>query len=122
MLLRQSWRTPEKICFLICTDGRFGLGNAPRGTTPDALAEIRREEARRSASLLGVRDLRFLNLSDGALYDPSELVRAAAAVIGDFKPEVIFAPDPDVSSECHEDHRRVGPWPGSLPVLLLFPS
>ena len=98
----------KDVCFLICTDGRYGLGNAPAGTTPEELAAIRREEALRSASLLGVKDVRFLCLSDGARYEQRELVSAIASVIGTFRPDVIFAPDPDVVSECHEDHRRVG--------------
>jgi LmbE family N-acetylglucosaminyl deacetylase len=28
--------------------------------------------------------------------------------VGDFQPDVILAPDPDVTSECHADHRNVG--------------
>ena len=34
----------KKVTFLICTDGRFGLENAPAGTTPDELAEMRQAE------------------------------------------------------------------------------
>ena len=98
----------KEICFLVCTDGRFGLTNAPAGTTPEALISIRQEEARRSARMLGVTDLRFLGFSDGGFYDERELVRAIAKVIGDFQPDVIFAPDPDVTSECHRDHLLVG--------------
>ena len=98
----------KEICFLVCTDGRFGLPNAPAGTTPEALISIRQEEARRSARMLGVTDLRFLGFSDGGFYDERELVRAIAKVIGDFQPDVIFAPDPDVTSECHRDHLLVG--------------
>ena len=33
----------KKVCFLICTDGRYGEGNVPQ--TGDALAQLRREEA-----------------------------------------------------------------------------
>ena len=98
----------KEICFLICTDGRYGLPNAPAGTRPEDLIAIRQEEARRSAKLLGVHDLRFLGFSDGGFYDERELVYAIARVIGDFQPEVIFAPDPDVTSECHRDHLLVG--------------
>ncbi|MBR5094423.1 MAG: PIG-L family deacetylase [Oscillospiraceae bacterium] len=98
----------KQVCFLICTDGRYGLGNAPAGTTPEGLVEIRREEAHRSATLLGVQDLRFLDFSDGGLYAEDALFRAVARVVGNFKPDLIFAPDPDVTSECHVDHRRVG--------------
>ena len=59
----------KTVCFLVCLDGRFGLENAPAGTGPDELALLRTEEARHSARVLGVDDLRFLGLSDGGLYD-----------------------------------------------------
>jgi LmbE family N-acetylglucosaminyl deacetylase len=98
----------KEVCFLICTDGRYGLGNAPKGTTPEELVEIRREEARRSAALLGVKNVSFLDFCDGGLYDPKDQLRAAARIAGAFQPDVILAPDPDVSSECHIDHRNVG--------------
>ena len=98
----------RQVTFLICTDGRFGLGNAPEGTTPDELKEIRKAEAIASAKVLGVTDVRFLDLSDGGLYEFEDLWRGIARVIGESQPQLIFAPDPDVNSECHADHRNVG--------------
>ena len=98
----------KRVSFLICTDGRFGLEHAPEGTSPEAMAAVRKEEARASAGRLGVEDVRFLDLCDGGFYDPEELLKGVAHVIGETGPQLIFAPDPDVSSECHVDHRRVG--------------
>ena len=98
----------KQVCFLICTDGRYGLENAPAGTTPEELIVLRKAEALASANALGVTDVRFLDFCDGGFYDFEDLVRAAAKVVGDFRPQVILAPDPDVSSECHVDHRRAG--------------
>ena len=96
----------KNVCFLICTDGRFGDGNtSARGSE---LTEIRKKEAIRSAAMLGVGDVRFLNLSDGGFYTIEALRSGIAAVIGDFQPEVLFAPDPCVRSECHPDHLNVG--------------
>ena len=40
-----------------------------------------------------------------------------AAVIGDFQPDCIFAPDPFVSSECHVDHLRCGRAAGQLAYM-----
>ncbi len=98
--------TGKEICFLVCLDGRFGEGNTSlRG---QALIHMRREEARRSAEMLGVKDVRFLDLCDGGFYSQDELVEKIAGVVGDFRPEVIFAPDPCVTSECHKDHLSVG--------------
>lgn len=98
----------KAVSFLICLDGRFGLENAPVGTTSEKLAEIRREECLAGAAVLGVSDMHFLGLSDGGLYDKKELLRGMARVIGEVKPEIIFAPDPFVASECHADHLNVG--------------
>ena len=78
----------KQVTFLICTDGRYGLTHAPAGTTPEALVAIRQKEARASAAVLGVKDV--------------------AEVIGETQPQVLFAPDPCVDSECHTDHLRTG--------------
>ena len=96
----------KKVTFLICTDGRFGDGCT--GLRGDALAAAREEEARRSAALLGVEDVRFLRLSDGGFYRQEELFAGIARVIGETQPEVLLAPDPCVRSECHIDHLNVG--------------
>lgn len=96
----------KQVTFLICTDGRYGDENTTlRGLE---LASVRKEEARRSAGLLGVTDVRFLGLSDGGFYSREELLSGIAGVIGEVQPEVIFAPDPCVASECHVDHLNVG--------------
>lgn len=97
----------KDICFLICADGRFGSGYVPE-LSPVELAAVRKEEAIRSALALSVKDVRFLELSDGGFYAMDDLLRAMAQVIGDFQPQVIFAPDPCVTSECHIDHLNVG--------------
>ena len=54
----------KEVCFLICTDGRYGTDNC-RDYTEDALAKVRQEEAVSSAAALGVTDVRFGLLSDG---------------------------------------------------------
>lgn len=98
----------KQVTFLICTDGRYGLTHAPEGTTPEQLISIRQEEARASAAVLGVTDVRFLPLSDGGFYTDEALCRGIAGVIGEVQPQVLFAPDPCVNSECHIDHLRTG--------------
>lgn len=94
----------KRVTFLICMDGRYG-GSA---ASEEELIEIRRAEAQKSAEMLGVSDVRFLNLCDGGFYSEEELLSAMAKVIGDDNPDVIFAPDPDTRSECHPDHLNVG--------------
>ncbi len=98
----------KQVSFVICTDGRYGLENAPAGTTSQELIEIRRQEAIASAAVLGVSDVTFLDFSDGGFYDPEDLFAALAKTAGEKKPDIIFAPDPSVTSECHTDHLNAG--------------
>lgn len=98
----------KQVRLLICTDGRFGDGNMPKGTLVDKVAEIREREATASAEYLGIEDVHFLRFSDGGFYDNKELLEAVAREVGEFNPDVIFAPDPCVTSECHADHLNVG--------------
>ena len=96
----------KQVSFLICTDGRFGDENT--SLHGEELVQARREESIRSAAMLGVTDVRFLELSDGGFYTREELLTGIARVIGQVQPEVVFAPDPCVDSECHMDHLNVG--------------
>ena len=110
----------KQVTFLICTDGRYGLDFAPEGTTPEALSSIRQKEAIASAKRLGGTDVRFLPFEDGGFYEEDALLRAVAAVIGDTQPQVLFAPDPCVKSECHVDHLRTGNCARRLAVAAPF--
>jgi LmbE family N-acetylglucosaminyl deacetylase len=112
----------KQVTFLVCTDGRFGLEHAPQGTTPEELVGLRKAEAIASAQALGVTDVRFLDFSDGGFYDFETLVKAMAQIVGDVQPELIFAPDPDVTSECHIDHRNAGEAAKRLAFFAPFPE
>ena len=96
----------KRVTFLICTDGCYGTENT--ALSGKELVAARRQEALASAALLGVTDVRFLSLSDGGAYAQQELLRGIARTIADVQPEVLFAPDPCVRSECHTDHLNVG--------------
>lgn len=98
----------KEVCFLICTDGRYGSGNAPAGMTEEQLILRRKNEACRSAARLGIKQIHFLNLCDGGFYSRKDLLYGIAKTVSDFAPDVIFAPDPCVTSECHADHLNVG--------------
>lgn len=110
----------KTVCFLVCIDGRYGDGGTVlRG---DELVALRRKESIRSAGMLGVEDVRFLDFCDGGFYDPDELTIAMAKVIGEFKPDVIFAPDAGVRSECHIDHLNVGKAAQRLAYFCRYPN
>ena len=112
----------KKICFLICTDGRYGTMNMKEPVTEEELIAIRKDEAIRSAAALGVTDVRFLGLSDGGFYDNDDLIKQIAGVISSFQPDVIFAPDPTPTSECHVDHLNVGKAVRTLAVNAANPG
>ena len=112
----------KKICFLICTDGRYGTMNMKEPVTEEELIAIRKDEAIRSAAALGVTDVRFLGFSDGGFYDREELIKQIAGVISSFQPDVIFAPDPAPASECHVDHLNVGKAVRTLAVNAANPG
>ena len=98
----------KQVTFLICTDGRYGLTNAPEGMTPEELIPLRQKESLEAAAVLGVKDVQFLPFEDGGFYDKEALTLAMARVVGEVQPQVLFAPDPCVDSECHVDHLRTG--------------
>jgi len=112
----------KEVLFLICTDGRYGDINAPTNISREELIEIRRSESINSAAELGVDKVIFLNFCDGGFYDEKELLCAMAKVVGDFKPDIIFAPDPWVSSECHADHLKVGTVAAKLVCFAPYPG
>ena len=97
----------KRVTFLICTDGRYGTDNIS-GIEPDELAARRKQESILSAKTLGVSDVRFLDLSDGGFYDIRDMEEGIAKTVADVRPDMIFAPDPDVTSECHADHLNTG--------------
>ncbi|MBO7703576.1 MAG: PIG-L family deacetylase [Solobacterium sp.] len=101
-------RMGKEVTFLICMDGRYGLEHAPKGTTPEELTAIRKEETLAGAKVLGVSDVRFLDLCDGGFYDTDELYQGILRVIGEVQPEILFAPDPSPLNECHIDHLNAG--------------
>ncbi|MBR6406023.1 MAG: PIG-L family deacetylase [Lachnospiraceae bacterium] len=112
----------KEICFLICMDGRFGDGNVPEEQKGGVLVEIRKQESRKSAEMLGVKDLRFLNLCDGGRYELSEMLEGIAKTVADFQPDLIFAPDPFVASESHKDHLQTGACSREIACFAPYPG
>ena len=104
--VRALTQAGKQVSFLIVTDGRMGAVD-PK-LSGDALVEIRKGESLASAKLLGVTDVTFLPFHDGAMYPFEDAACAIAKEIVRLKPDVVFAPDPNVISECHLDHLKVG--------------
>jgi LmbE family N-acetylglucosaminyl deacetylase len=96
------------VAYVLATRGEAGLGNVP----PSEAAVIREEEQRRSASVVGVEQVTFLDHVDGAIEYGLPLRRDLAREIRRHSPELIL------TLNRHEtwggptfnmaDHRHVG--------------
>lgn len=96
----------KQVTFLIATNG--SVGSVDGSLTSAQLVEIRKQEALKSAEMLGVSDVRFLPYDDGGDYDHNAMRKDIVATILDTQPQVVFCPDHTVPSECHPDHLNVG--------------
>lgn len=95
-----------KVSYLTVTDGSKG-GDDPHAA-PSVLRDLRYEEAKASAALLGVTQHHFLDLVDGGLPCEDELALHLVKVIRKVRPQLICTVDPYLPYEAHPDHRKVG--------------
>ena len=96
----------KQVSFLVVTDGRMGALD-PK-LSGDELVQLRQTESLASARLLGVTDVTFLTFQDGGMYRVEDAACEIARQIVRLKPDAVFAPDPNVISECHADHLKTG--------------
>jgi hypothetical protein len=99
------------VTYLVLTDGDAGGFDSaiPRGDIP----RIRRSEQVAAASILGVRDVRFLGLAEGAIIQGMELRRQIVRVIRQVRPRRLLTWSPEWNwarfrTSCHIDHRATG--------------
>ena len=107
---------------VIVTDG--GAGSPDRDLPPEALSATRREESLAAAAVLGIEPERvlFLNLEDGGTWPVEDAVRLLAPVILRFSPDVLFAPDSRLRTECHGDHIKTGEAVRRLTQIVSYPE
>lgn len=87
-----------------------GSGGVPEGRDEEGepkridkdLIEIRKNEAKNSAEILGFNDLRFFGYQDGKLAAGTAVARALSDLINEVKPDIIFVPS---FLDNHPDHR-----------------
>lgn len=103
-------RAGGAITVVFLTDGRYGdldLANMPpeaRATREGELIRIRKEEARRAASIIGISSTRFLDAEDSQLASTPEIQRRVRDILTEVNPDVVFFP---FFLEEHPDHRAV---------------
>ncbi len=81
-----AWTAAGKeVHYLLATRGEAGLAGVP----PEEAGPLREEEERRSAAVVGVTEVEFLDQRDGVLVQGPELRRDLAAAIRRHRPELV---------------------------------
>jgi len=102
-----KWTAEGKtVAYVICTNGNKGSSD-PRMTS-EKLAEIREEEQKQAAAIVGVKDVVFLGYPDQGLEDTAEIRKELAKQIRYFRPKIVAGPDPYRRYIWHRDHRICG--------------
>ncbi len=99
-------REGKQVSYCILTNGNKGSGD--RSMTPERLVEIRAEEQRNAARVLGVEAVDFLGFPDCELEDTRETRMAVTAAIRRHRPDLLIAQNPMRTKNLgasHRDHR-----------------
>jgi LmbE family N-acetylglucosaminyl deacetylase len=99
----------KEIAYLLATKGEAGIASLP----PSEVAPLRMEEERRSAAVVGVTEVVFLDHPDGLVEYGMRLRRDLAAAFRRLQPEVVITMSFDLTwgeegPVNHADHRAVG--------------
>ena len=99
----------KEVSYLLATRGEAGIAGMP----PAQVAPLRMEEERRSADVVGVSAVEFLDHPDGLVEYGVPLRRDLAAAFRRLQPEVVITMSFDLTwgedgPVNHSDHRAVG--------------
>jgi LmbE family N-acetylglucosaminyl deacetylase len=99
----------KKVTYVLATKGEAGIAGMP----PEQTAPLRMEEERRSAEVVGVSTVQFLDHRDGLVEYGIPLRRDLAAAFRRLQPEVVITTSFDLTwgeegPVNHADHRAVG--------------
>lgn len=95
-----------EIQYITVTDGSLGLVDDTH--THSELATRRKQEAIESGTYLGVSKFHFLEYQDGTLSNINEISGKISEIVRKEQPDFIFAPDPWLLYEAHQDHVVTG--------------
>jgi LmbE family N-acetylglucosaminyl deacetylase len=96
----------KQVVYVVCTNGNKGTSDP--NIKPDDLAEIRQNEQRAAADVLGVREVVFLENPDQELEDTPEFRKQIVRMIRIYRPETVVTADPYRRYIWHRDHRITG--------------
>jgi LmbE family N-acetylglucosaminyl deacetylase len=99
----------KKVSYLLATRGEAGIAGMP----PAQVGALRVEEERRSAAIVGVSEVEFLDHADGLVEYGIPLRRDLAAAFRRLRPDVVITMNFDLTwteegPVNHADHRAVG--------------
>lgn len=109
-----------EVVYVIVTDGAAGSTN-PDISASD-LAKTRRVESINAADFLGVSNVEFLNLEDGGCFSVQDIIERLAPIVLKYNPDIIFAPDNRLKTECHDDHIKTGQAVRRLTQIISHPE
>ena len=99
-------REGKIVTYCILTNGDKGSND--RGMTPERLAQIREEEQRNAARVLGVDLVEFLGFPDCELEDTRQTRMAVSGAIRRHRPDLVICQNPHRTKNLgasHRDHR-----------------
>jgi LmbE family N-acetylglucosaminyl deacetylase len=99
-------REGKRVIYIICTNGDKGTDDI--NVKPEKLAAIRKKEQKEAASLLGVKEVVFLDYPDQGMEDTPEFRKKLVALIRTYCPDLVITADPHRKYIWHRDHRIVG--------------
>jgi LmbE family N-acetylglucosaminyl deacetylase len=105
-------RAGHEITYFLLTCGDKGRNDNNRDIPGDELCDLRHNEERAAAAILGVGEVHFLDNEDGYLVPDLSLRREVVRIIRQFKPDVLVTCDPQnlfaTYGLNHPDHRAAG--------------
>jgi LmbE family N-acetylglucosaminyl deacetylase len=99
-------REGKQVVYVVCTNGNKGTSDPD--VKPEELAEIRQNEQRAAAEILGVREVVFLENQDQGLEDTPEFRKQIVRMIRRYRPQTVVTADPYRRYIWHRDHRIAG--------------
>ena len=99
-----SWvRHGREVIYVVCTNG--DKGSSDPDMTSERLAQIRVQEQREAAKILGVSEVIFLGHPDGGLEDTPAFRGELVRLIRKHRPNIVMTADPYRRYLWHRDHR-----------------
>ena len=104
--IAQWTKQGRKVVLVVCTNG--DKGTSDRSIKPAELANIREEEQRKAATVLGIAEVVFLRFADQGLEDCSEFREKLVRQIRTHRPQTVVTIDPHRRYIRHRDHYMCG--------------